>query len=165
MSDSSLDHSSSHPPISDPLPENGRVAGIDFGTVRIGIAISDPTQTFSTPLVTYTRRSAQLDALFFQTLVEQEQLVGFVVGLPVHMSGDASAKSKQAVEFGKWLKEQSGTPVAWIDERYTTAMARDILNQTNLSGKKRKAKLDKIAAQILLAAYLESGTSRVLGIE
>jgi len=137
-----------------PLPEKGRLAGIDFGTVRVGVAISDPGQTIATPLEVLTRRSIELDRKYFEELVRVEELVGFVVGLPVHMSGDESAKSKQAMEFGTWLAEATSLPVDYIDERYTTAMAREILNQTRLSGKKRKAMLDKLAAQIILSAYL-----------
>lgn len=136
------------------LPAEGRLAGIDFGTVRIGVAISDPGQTIATPLEVLTRRTLELDRQYFMNLVQAEQLVGFVVGLPVHMSGDASAKSKQAIEFGSWLSEVTALPVDYIDERYTTAMAREMLNQTGLSGKKRKAMLDKLAAQVILAAYL-----------
>jgi putative Holliday junction resolvase len=142
------------------LPPYGRLAGIDFGTVRIGVAICDPSQTIASPLETYNRRTIALDAKYFVDLATREQIVGFVVGLPVHMSGDASQKSKQAEEFGSWLLEQTGIPVAWIDERYTTAMAREVLSQSNLSGKKRKAQLDKLAAQIILAAYLESGPTK-----
>lgn len=138
------------------LPTAGRLAGIDYGTVRIGIAITDPSQTIASPLEVYTRRNEKLDAKFFVDLVALERLVGFVVGLPVHISGDASEKSREAVAFGKWLAATTRLPVVWFDERYTTALARDVLNQSNLSGKKRKAQLDKLAAQILLAAYLES---------
>ena len=72
------------------------------------------------------------------------------------MSGDASEKSVEAVKFGAWVFEQTEIPVAWVDERYSTAMAREMLGQSNMSGKKRKSMLDKLAAQILLAAYLES---------
>jgi putative Holliday junction resolvase len=139
-----------------PLPDKGRLAGIDYGTVRIGVAISDPGQTIASPLEVYTRRNLDLDSAFFKKLSKDEELVGFVVGLPVHMSGEASQKSKEAIEFGDWLKSQTGIEVAWIDERYTTAMAREMLNQSNLSGKKRKAQLDKLAAQILLSTYLET---------
>ena len=136
-------------------PAKGRIAGIDFGTVRIGIAISDPGQTIATPLEVLNRRTLELDQKHFVNLAQTEQLVGFVVGLPVHMSGDASAKSEQAIEFGTWLSNVTTLPVDYIDERYTTAMAREMLNQTGLSGKKRKAMLDKLAAQIILSAYLE----------
>ena len=139
-----------------PIPKSGRLAGVDFGTVRIGLAISDPGQTIASPLETYNRRTEALDAEYFQQLAKTEELVGFIVGLPVHMSGDASEKSVEAVQFGIWVFEQTGVPVAWMDERYTTAMAREMLNQSNMSGKKRKSMLDKIAAQILLSAYMDS---------
>ena len=131
--------------------------GIDYGTVRVGIAISDPSQTIASPLETYNRRNTKLDANYFIDLVKLEKIVGLVVGLPVHMSGDESEKSREAVKFGKWLQQLTERPVIWVDERYTTSMAREMLSHSPLSGKKRKAQLDKLAAQILLATYLESG--------
>lgn len=139
-----------------PIPNKGRLCGIDYGTVRIGIAISDPGQSIASPLETYNRRTEALDAKYFLQLAKTEELVGFVVGLPVHMSGDASEKSTEAVKFGTWVFEQTEIPVAWVDERYSTAMAREMLGQSNMSGKKRKSMLDKIAAQILLSAYMDS---------
>ena len=138
------------------IPDAGRLCGVDYGTVRIGIAISDPGQSIASPLETYSRRTEALDAEYFLQLAKNEELVGFVVGLPVHMSGDASEKSAEAVQFGTWVFEQTEVPVAWVDERYSTAMAREMLGQSNLSGKKRKSMLDKIAAQILLSAYMDS---------
>ncbi len=137
------------------LPVSGRLAGVDYGTVRIGVAISDPSQSIASPFEVYTRRNEKLDAKYFCDLVAAERIVGFVVGLPVHLSGDASEKSREAVVFGKWLQDSTGVPATWFDERYTTALAREVLNLSNLSGKKRKAQLDKLAAQILLSAYLE----------
>ncbi len=148
-----------------PIPPTGRLAGIDYGTVRIGVAISDPSQTIASPLEVYNRRNENLDAKYFQTLVETEPLAGFVVGLPVHMSGDASEKSIEATKFGVWLFEKTNTPVTWIDERYTTAMAREILSHSKMSGKKRKAQLDKLAAQILLATYLDTGGAPTSALE
>ncbi len=155
MSDSPAD------PLNFRLPAEGRLAGIDFGTVRVGVAITDASQMIASPLEVYTRRNETLDEKFFLELVQLERVVGFVVGLPVHMSGDESQKSREAVAFGKWLEEKTSIPVTWFDERYTTAMARDVLSQTNLSGKKRKAFLDKMAAQILLRAYLGSDRDSV----
>jgi len=140
----------------DEFPPTGRLAGIDFGTVRIGVAISDPGRKIASPYELYNRRTPEKDAVYFRELVNQEQIVGFVVGLPVHMSGDESEKSKQAREFGLWLSQQTDLPVDWVDERYTTAMAREVLSHSRLSPKKKKAQLDKLAAQILLSAYLES---------
>lgn len=138
------------------LPTRGRLAGIDFGTVRIGIAVCDQEQIIASPLETYRCRSPRQDADYFKELVRRENLCGFVLGLPVHMSGDESQKSQEARRFGAWLAEQTELPVDWMDERYTTALAREFLSQSGLSGKARKARLDKIAAQIILSAYLES---------
>ena len=137
------------------LPTSGRLAGIDFGTVRIGLAITDPGQQIASPVEVYQRRNDKLDQNYFCQLAMSERLVGWVVGLPIHLSGQASQKSQESVAFGKWLVEVTGLPVNWIDERFTTSMAREIMNQSTLSGKKRKAQLDKLAAQILLTAYLE----------
>jgi putative Holliday junction resolvase len=139
-----------------PLPPEGRLAGIDFGTVRIGIAISDPSQKWSSPLETYQVRNKELDAQFFVALADRESLTGWVIGLPLHTSGQPSKKSNQAVKFGQWIAASTSLPVDWIDERFTTAAAREMLGASSMSGKKKKANLDKIAAQVILATYLDS---------
>jgi putative holliday junction resolvase len=89
--------------MNDPFPQQGRLAGIDYGTVRIGIAVSDGSQQLATPLAVYARRNETADAEYFRDLVESESIVGFVVGLPVHASGDESQKSLEARRFGTWL--------------------------------------------------------------
>ncbi len=149
------------------LPKTGRLAGIDFGTARIGVAVSDPSQKWCSPLETRQCTAwtteiplAAADAKYFRELATSEQLVGWVVGLPLHASGDASEKSQQAVSFGNALSQATDLPVNWMDERFTTAAAREILNAGNLSGKKRKAALDKIAAQVILQTFVESDRSR-----
>ena len=101
------------------------------------------------------------DAAYFKKLAAIEELVGWVVGLPLHISGQPSEKSVEAIAFGNWLFDITGLSVNWIDERFTTAAAREILNASSLSGKKRKAKLDQIAAQVILKTYLESDRSRI----
>ena len=135
----------------------GRVAGIDYGTVRIGIAISDPDRILSSPYETYVRKNEKADAAYFQRLVHEERIVQFVVGLPVHLSGDASEKSKESAEFADWLAQQTGIPVDFVDERFTSVEAEHHLRGAKLTNKRRKDRRDKIAAQILLATYLESG--------
>lgn len=137
------------------MPREGRLVGIDFGLARIGVAISDPGQQFASPLEIYQPRGEPGDARYFQALVEREQVAGFVVGLPIHLSGEESQMSAASREFGRWLEECTGRPVAFMDERFTTSVAREILGQSGLSPRKRKAQLDKLAAQVLLAAYLE----------
>lgn len=138
----------------DALPSQGRLAGIDFGTVRIGLALSDPSQNWVTPLATYTRRGDRQDVGYFLRLVSQEQLVGWVIGLPIHCSGDESQKSAEARRFATWLGEQTSLPVALFDERFTTAEARQLLNQTQLSPQKKRQRLDGLAAHLILTHFL-----------
>ncbi len=90
-------------------------------------------------------------------MIKNEAIVQFVVGLPVHGHGGESRKSVEAQNFGKWLIEQTGVPVDYFDERLTTAFAEQ-LPRCGLTKKCRKERLDKLAAQILLTAYLESPT-------
>jgi putative holliday junction resolvase len=135
----------------------GRVVAVDYGTVRIGLAISDPARTLASPLSIYARRDRVADGTFFQKLAKEELVSRFVVGLPVHNDGRESQKSFEAREFGKWLGETTGVPVDYFDERFTTAQAEEHLLAAGLTKKRRKERLDKLAAQILLSAYLEAG--------
>ena len=136
----------------------GRIGGVDYGTVRIGLAVSDPDRTMASPLEIYTRRSAVLDASYFQQLAKEERIVLWVVGLPVHLDGRESQKSREARSFGKWLTEITALPVEFFDERFTSAHAEEILQAAELTSKRRKKRLDMLAAQIMLTAYLESRT-------
>ena len=147
---------SAEQPRDNELPATGRLAGIDFGTVRVGVAICDESQSIASPLENYNRRTDAKDAIYFKRLVEEHAIVGFVVGLPLHMSGDESQKSLEARAFGRWLADLTLRPVAWVDERYSTRFARDLLRTANLSPKKQKERLDKIAAQTILMSYLEN---------
>ncbi|REJ68705.1 MAG: Holliday junction resolvase RuvX [Planctomycetota bacterium] len=140
-----------------PPDKAGRLAGIDFGTVRIGVAVTDPQRTLASPHDNYQRRSAGADADYFRALAENERIAKFVVGLPVHLDGRESQKSQEAREFGQWLKDVTGRPVEFFDERFTTSEAEQLLGGASLTKKQRKARLDKLAAQIMLSAYLESG--------
>src|SRR4051794_1896398 len=138
------------------LPRSGRLAAIDYGTVRLGVAITDPDQRLANPLENYTRRGKEADAQWLAQLAKHERIAGFIVGLPVHISGDESQKSQEARQFAQWVREVTGLPVALFDERYTSAHAEALLLEAELTKKRRKQRLDKLAAQILLAAYLES---------
>jgi putative pre-16S rRNA nuclease len=137
----------------------GRLAGIDFGTVRIGIAVTDPERTLASPYANYTRRGDAADAVYFRKFAEDERIARFVVGLPVHLDGRESGKSIEARTFGQWLQETTGVPVLFFDERFTTSDAERFLGEARLTKKKRKARLDMLAAQILLTAFLEAGDS------
>jgi putative Holliday junction resolvase len=134
-----------------------RIAGIDYGTVRIGIALADTEVGIATPFETLTRRTAALDAEYFARLAKDERIGRFVVGLPVHLHGGESEKSVEARAFGHWLGEATGVPVDYFDERFTTAEADQVLGSARLTKKKRQARRDQLAAQIMLTSYLESG--------
>ncbi len=138
-------------------PRRGRVAGIDFGTKRIGIAVSNADRTVASPYENYTRRDPAQDARRFQRLIQEETITQFVVGLPVHLSGQESEKSLEARRFAAWLGEVTGISVVLFDERFTSAEAEALLQMGELTKKRRQARRDMLAAQILLAAYLESG--------
>ena len=140
-----------------PRSPSQRIAGIDYGTVRIGVALGDLEVRMASPYETYQRRTPQLDAEYFTELAKEERLARWVVGLPVHLSGEESPKSYEARKFGKWLEELTSLPVDFYDERYTSAYADSILQQSNLTREQRKARIDQLAAQIMLTAYLESG--------
>jgi putative holliday junction resolvase len=120
--------------------------------------MTDPERTMASPLAIYTRRSPQIDARYFQQLVRQERIALWVVGLPVHLDGRESAKSQEARRFGQWLMEITSLPVEFYDERFSTAQAQELLMAADLTSKQRKKRLDKLAAQIMLSAYLESQT-------
>ena len=137
---------------------SGRIAGIDFGTVRIGIAISDAGRVIASPFENYTRRSPDEDARHFRRIVESEDVKLLVVGLPVHLHGGESEKSLEARRFGQWLGEVTGVPVEFYDERFTSSRAEELLAMGELTSKRRKRRRDMLAAQIMLAAYLESHT-------
>jgi len=142
--------------MSDSLPRSGRLAAIDYGTVRLGVAITDPDQRLASPLKNYTRRGQAADAKWLTALAQSERIAGFVIGLPVHTSGDESQKSREARQFGHWVAQTTSLPIEYFDERYTTVHAEALLLDAELTKKRRKQRLDKLAAQILLAAYLES---------
>ncbi len=139
--------------------------GIDYGTRRIGIAISDPAQSFASPFENYTRRDEAADGRRFRQLVEEERVARFVVGLPVHLDGRESQKSGEARQFAVWLAEATGIVVELFDERFTTYEAEQFLADAQLTKKKRKERLDKLAAQIMLTAYLESRRAGASGAD
>jgi len=138
------------------MRNTGRIAGIDFGTVRIGIALSDPGRSLASPYENYTRRGTEQDAKRMKQLVHEEDVTLFVVGLPVHLDGRESQKSIEARGFGRWLGELTGVPVEFFDERFTSVEAEQFLLAAEMTKRRRKKRLDMVAAQIMLSAFLES---------
>jgi putative holliday junction resolvase len=134
-----------------------RLLGVDYGDVRVGLALSDPERKIAFPLATYERQGRERAAEHFRALVREEQVGALVVGLPVHLDGREGVKAAAARAFGLWLGEVTGLPVAYWDERFTTVEAEAALWAAGLTHKKRKARRDRVAAQILLQAYLDAG--------
>lgn len=135
----------------------GRLLGVDYGSVRIGLSISDPERRLASPLAVHERRGREQDALYFRSLVSAEEIKAIVVGLPVHTNGREGQKAIESRAFGAWLAETTELPVTFWDERFTTVEAESALWQAGLTHKKRKARRDRVAAQILLQAYLDAG--------
>jgi len=134
-----------------------RLLGVDYGSVRVGLAVSDRDRRIASPLTTYTRRGQEQDAHFFRAVVQEEEIARIVVGLPVHLSGVEGQKAAEARGFGQWLAEATGLAVTFYDERFTTVEAESFLLAAGLTNKRRKARRDRVAAQILLQTYLDAG--------
>jgi putative Holliday junction resolvase len=130
---------------------------VDYGTVRIGLAVSDADRRIASPLKTYERRGRDQDADFFNQQIEQEEIGQIVVGLPIHLSGQEGEKAREAREFGQWLAQVTGLPVIYWDERFTTVEAEGHLLNAGLTRKRRRDRRDRVAAQIFLQAYIDAG--------
>jgi putative Holliday junction resolvase len=138
------------------VTSRGRLLGVDFGTVRHGLAVSDPDRIIASPFATYARKDPIQDTAYFMKLVREEGIVGLVVGLPLHTGGEEGIKAKEARAFAQWLGETTGLPVEMWDERCTTAAAEDAMWDAGLSHKDRKARRDRVAAQIILQGFLDN---------
>jgi putative Holliday junction resolvase len=130
--------------------------GVDHGKVRVGLAVSDPERRLASPLQTYTRRGKEQDAGFFRELAAEEKIVQIVVGLPAHLDGREGEQARLCRAYGTWLVDVTGLPVVYFDESFTTHDAEQHLLAAGLTSKKRKARRDRVAAQIMLQAYLEA---------
>ena len=98
------------------LPPRGRLLGVDFGTVRVGLAVSDPDRLIASPLDTRTRAGDAADAAYFAQVVAAERVVGLVVGLPLHARGNEGTKAAEARQFGAWLGSVTGLPVVFLHQ-------------------------------------------------
>lgn len=138
------------------FPDRGRLAAVDFGTVRIGVAVCDPDWILASPLEVHAVSNVQKDAAHFRQLAREERLAGWVVGLPIHCDGGESEKSRASREFAIWLRDETGLPTRLFDERFTTVAANQRLASGKSTRKRTKQKLDAVAAQVLLESFLEA---------
>lgn len=133
-----------------------RVLGIDWGTKRVGVAVSDPGRHLARPLPTLTPSTPE-DAVQGVILAAREEGARtVVVGLPVHMNGEEGASARKARRLGEAL-EKAGFTVIYRDERLTSEEARERLRE---QGDRRPAKerVDQMAALVLLQDYLDAGS-------
>jgi putative Holliday junction resolvase len=134
-----------------------RILGLDYGTRRVGAALSDPGRTIAFPAEVYPLRSPEADARHYCELVRENEVERIVIGLPVHTSGREGQLAALTRRFGDWLATATGRPVVYFDERYTTVEAEQRLIDAGLNRQKRKALRDQLAAQIILQGYLDAG--------
>ena len=132
----------------------GRVLGIDHGDVRIGIALSDPTEFLASPLCVLDSTNAGLDQI--TALIAEHKVEKIVVGLPRNMDGSYGSATEKVRKFIEKLKSRTAVPVFEWDERLSTVSAHNALREAGLDGKWRKGMVDKVAAQIILQNYLDA---------
>ena len=119
------------------------------------MAISDESGTIARGVETIAVRGIRDTISRIGDIVNQHKIKEVVVGLPLNMNGSIGPAAKKAIDFADKLKENLSVAVSTFDERLTTAQGEAILLQADLSRKKRKAKIDRMAAQIILQAYLD----------
>ena len=133
-----------------------RYLGVDYGDVRTGIAVSDETNTLACGVGTVKEEWPPKLALKIKEYVTQYAITDIVLGDPVNMNGSKGPRSEKAHAFADILEETCGVNVILYDEHLTTVSAHMYLSENNVRGKKRKDTVDKLAAQIILQAYLDS---------
>ena len=131
-----------------------RYLAIDYGTKTTGLAICDPTETFVSPLVVLQTSSDLPDKII--GLVKSENAEALVIGLPLNMDGSAGPQAKIVEAFAAKLKKMGTVPVFFQDERLSTFSAKDKLVSMELTRKKKRKRLDAVAAAEILQAFLDS---------
>jgi putative Holliday junction resolvase len=133
----------------------GRILGLDYGSHRIGTAVSDPLGITAQPLVAIRRQGESLDIDAVGDLVREYSVRTVLIGLPLHLSGEEGTQAKQARRFGEKIAERLGIPVETWDERMTTAQAERHLIASGVRRKRRKEIRDSLSAVILLQSALD----------
>lgn len=132
-----------------------RIMGLDIGTKRIGVAISDDLGlTAQGVAVIHREKEKAIDRI--QSLAQEYQVGKIVVGLPRNMNGTMGERGEEVLRFGKKLSAKLSLPVLFWDERLTTLAAERVLISADVSRKKRKQVVDQLAATLILQNYLDS---------
>lgn len=133
-----------------------RIMALDPGTKRIGVALSDELGWTAQPLETFERRTLAQDVAHIQRLVQEYAVREIVMGLPIRLNGELGPEAEGVQRFIHQLEQALTVPVVAWDERLTTKSAEELLIQANMSRKKRRGVVDRVAAAILLQSYLHS---------
>lgn len=134
----------------------GRILGLDVGDKRIGMAMSDLLMLTAQGLMTYTRKDEDADIEFVEDIIGKNDVEKIVCGLPKNMNGTIGPQAEKVQGFAEKLKEKTGKELIYWDERLTTKAAHATLIEGDMSRKKRKKVVDKIAAVYILQGYMDS---------
>ncbi|CUQ67502.1 Holliday junction resolvase RuvX [Candidatus Nitrospira inopinata] len=137
----------------------GRILALDYGTKRIGVALSDELWWTARPLETFERRTLDRDVAHVARLVVSHEVERVVLGLPLQLDGREGPAVQSMREFVVKLEAALSVPLVLWDERMTTKAAEDFLIAADVSRKKRKGAVDRVAASLLLQGYLASLTA------
>ena len=137
----------------------GRILGLDVGDRRIGVAVSDELRLIASPRCVYTRVGYGPDVRFFTALYREVGATLVVCGLPLNMDGSRGFQAEKVLAFAEQM-EKAGLPVAFQDERLTTVSAHQALMEGGMRREARKDVVDKVAAAMILQAYLDQRAER-----
>lgn len=132
-----------------------KIMSVDYGDVRTGLAVCDRTEFLASPIGVIEERNAPILAMKIAHMAEQYEVGEIIVGLPKNMNGSIGPRAEKCQAFAEMLSELTEVPVNMWDERSTTVTAHQILNDTNVRGKKRKSVVDAVAATVILEGYLD----------
>lgn len=138
-----------------PERRSGRVLGLDVGSKRIGIAVSDPLGITAQGLVTLHRQNKRTDFEKLGDLIRKYEVTEIVVGLPLRMSGAKGIEAEKMQRFADELRERFHVPVHLWDERLTSAEANRLLRETEMSVRRRGKVVDRMAAVLILQSWME----------
>ncbi len=142
-------------PLAD-LPKSGRIMGLDLGTKTIGVAISDGIRLTATPLETIRRTKFGLDAVRLCEIIAENNIAGIILGLPLNMDGSEGPRVQSTRAFARNLSTKIALPIAFWDERLSTAAVTRTLIEADVSRAKRAKVVDKLAASYILQGALDN---------
>jgi len=148
----------SHLPILERTYPNikGTIIGFDFGEKRIGVAVGETTLKLAHPLTTISAEENAVKFAQIESLIQEWRPQLLVVGLPMHLDGEAHLLTQLAKKFAQRLEGRFNLPVVMVDERLSSAEAAQSLRDSGIYGQQQKAMIDQVAAQTILQSYFDS---------